>query len=63
MDLCMYGPKASVGVHPIRITPNFSKLNFLKANWKFIEKEILRQDWPKYFSTSDIDTNNMSYAI
>ncbi len=47
VELTMYGPKETADTHPTRSSQTLSSLNFHKANWKAIQKEILRQDWPE----------------
>lgn len=55
VELTMYGPKEAMDMQPTRNSQNLSSLNFNKANWKQIEKEILKQNWPKCLSSPDID--------
>ena len=56
VELTMYGPKESTGMYPTRSTQSLSTLNFHKANWKLVQKEILKQNWPERLSTHDNDS-------
>ena len=57
IELEIYGQKGTVNKRYPRKYPFLSGLNFHKADWKGIQKEINEYDWPASLSTVDPDMN------
>ena len=57
IEVSIYGPrKAKDMQQTTKRTGHLSSLNFHKADWKGIEKEVLEQNWSAHLSAADIDT-------
>ncbi|XP_036369725.1 uncharacterized protein LOC118768055 [Octopus sinensis] len=54
-ELTMCGPRRPADTHPIRRTQAISNLNFHRADWKSIRKEIQNQNWHDSLSIQDND--------